>query len=169
MAPIFFEVFMEPELYILIAVVFSVSLISYIIIRAISEDAKESPIELKLTPYELLQRQMYIKAIRGDNNARDWVMKYVFEKTPKQEKKNHTGDHTNRPKKPVSKPAEAPKPTTNEAIINDAVSGLVALGTKKTDAKKIIKTLTTNKKYLSCEELIKDVFKRQGTNNKSSS
>lgn len=122
--------------------------------------SNQNTIQLNLTPFEFLQRQVYIKAISGDNNSRDWAMKYIFDKEVAKREKLRVTDNTNNRKKSHSDQAKAPKSQTSEAVVNEAISGLVSLGSKKTEAKKLVNSLIIKRKYNSCEELLKDVFKK---------
>ena len=48
--------------------------------------------------------------------------------------------------------------TIDTSMIDEAVAGLVNLGVKKSNAKKMVKTLCLDKKYTSVEDLLGDCF-----------
>jgi len=50
--------------------------------------------------------------------------------------------------------------TVDTSMINEAVAGLVNLGVKKSEAKKMVKTLCLKKKYTSVEDLLGDCFSK---------
>ncbi len=54
---------------------------------------------------------------------------------------------------------ETKTPSTDQEIIDDALSGLVSLGYKKREVSKIVSDLVKVKQYEKAEDLIRDVFK----------
>jgi hypothetical protein len=60
---------------------------------------------------------------------------------------------------PKKKAAPTPKtPLTSQVIEEEAISGLCNMGYKKRDASKLVKGLSSKRKYDSTESLIKDCF-----------
>ncbi len=60
--------------------------------------------------------------------------------------------------KPKKKAQSRPKPLTSGEIVNDSISALHSLGTDKREATRIVKSLSSKKKYNSAESLIKDAL-----------
>ena len=59
--------------------------------------------------------------------------------------------------KPEKKSKPKPKVSqTESSVLNDVVSGLVGLGIKRVDAKKIVKQVSAGKKYSDSERLMLD-------------
>mgnify|MGYP001242415343 CR=1 FL=1 len=66
----------------------------------------------------------------------------------------------NSPQPIVSKTKVEPKKEkeTDSIILNEAVSGLVGIGVKKSEAKKMVKKLCSKESYSSAEKLLSDCF-----------
>jgi hypothetical protein len=92
----------------------------------------------ELTPYELLQRETFLRALEGNKSAREWVEKHVI------------GECGN-PQAPLNTPQSA---------INDAVDALVKFGHRKLDARKIVNDLVSTKDYKTCQQIILDAMKK---------
>jgi hypothetical protein len=90
-------------------------------------------------------------AVNGDYRARDWLTKNCYGTTtpvpqPKQNPKT----------KPKTKNKK--KDTTNPEVIDEAIVGLVGLGYKKAEARRIINKLAVSKLYKNSEVLLRDVI-----------
>lgn len=83
-------------------------------------------------------------AINGDYRARDWLTKNCY------------GSASSNCK-PKSK-SQPKKQTTTPEVINEAVAGLVGLGYKKSEARKIVNGLAVSKLYKNPEVLLRDVI-----------
>lgn len=66
------------------------------------------------------------------------------------------------PVETVYEPAQTPKPQTNSSIIQDAISVLVTLGYKKTEAKKLVVSASDGVVFTDIGELVKATMSRTG-------
>ncbi len=86
-------------------------------------------------------------AINGDYRARDWLTKNCYGST------SFT---------PETKPKPQAQPkrqeTTSPEVIDEAIVGLVGLGYKKAEARRIINKLAVSKLYKNSEVLLMDVI-----------
>tara|TARA_B100000497_G_scaffold106807_1_gene123947 strand:+ start:1914 stop:2390 length:477 start_codon:yes stop_codon:yes gene_type:complete len=86
-------------------------------------------------------------AINGDYRARDWLTKNCYGST----------SFTPEPKpKPQTQPKR--QETTSPEVIDEAIVGLVGLGYKKAEARRIINKLAVSKLYKNSEVLLMDVI-----------
>tara|TARA_Y100000389_G_scaffold173890_1_gene183405 strand:+ start:1905 stop:2381 length:477 start_codon:yes stop_codon:yes gene_type:complete len=86
-------------------------------------------------------------AINGDYRARDWLTKNCYGST----------SFTPEPKpKPQAQPKR--QETTSPEVIDEAIVGLVGLGYKKAEARRIINKLAVSKLYKNSEVLLMDVI-----------
>ena len=87
-------------------------------------------------------------AINGDYRARDWLTKNCYGSTSFKSKP-----------KPKPKPKSQPKKqTTSPEVINEAVAGLVGLGYKKSDARRLVNKLAVSKAYKKSEDLLTEII-----------
>lgn len=85
-------------------------------------------------------------AINGDYRARDWLTKNCY-------------GSTSFKSKPKPKPKSQPKKqTTSPEVINEAVAGLVGLGYKKSDARRLVNKLAVSKAYKKSEDLLTEII-----------
>ena len=64
------------------------------------------------------------------------------------------------PVETVYKPVQTPKPQTDSSIVQDAISVLVPLGYKKTEAKKLVVSASDGMVFTDVGELIKATMSR---------
>jgi len=62
------------------------------------------------------------------------------------------------PKPKPKQPEPSPQPATDDVVISESVGGLCHLGFKKGEARKLVKSLCSKKKYNSAESLIRDAL-----------
>jgi len=63
-------------------------------------------------------------------------------------------------KTPARKPVKTPKPQTSSRIIEDAISALMSVGYKKTEAKKLVNEVCKDKVFSDVIEVIKATMSR---------
>ena len=86
-------------------------------------------------------------AINGDYRARDWLTKNCYGST----------SFTPEPKpKPQAQPKR--QETTSPEVIDEAIVGLVGLGYKKSDAKRLVNKLAVSKLYKKSEDLLTEII-----------
>lgn len=86
-------------------------------------------------------------AINGDYRARDWLTKNCY---------GSTSQLKQRPKqRPKSQPK---KQTTSPEVINEAVAGLVGLGYKRSEARRLVSGLSVSKVYKKSEDLLTEII-----------
>lgn len=88
--------------------------------------------------FDDVKRAAFRKAASGDTAAMNWVLRYNQEQH--KQRANKTAGN-----KPI---------LTDQAIINDAIQGLVALGMKKSEAVVKINNLAHAKKYTNVNNLL---------------
>ena len=82
-------------------------------------------------------------AINGDYRARDWLTKNCYGSTLQ----------------PKPQPKSQPKKqTTNPEVINEAVAGLVSLGYKRSEARRLVNSLSVSKVYKKSEDLLTEII-----------
>jgi len=86
-------------------------------------------------------------AVNGDYRARDWLTKNCYGSTT----------FSTEPK-PKSKPKSNKEEVTSPQVIDEAIVGLVGLGYKKPEAKRLISKLTASKVYKNAEVLLRDTI-----------
>jgi len=106
-------------------------------------------------------------------NEKPYVINFYEEKEPRIIYRNVTRYHSSpvkkskpRKQKPYPEPAPKPKveikpkPSTNpnSSIYLDAISGLVGLGYKKSEARRLASSLSNKKSYKKAEDIITDVI-----------
>jgi len=87
-------------------------------------------------------------AINGDYRAREWLTKNCYSTAAEVQPKSQ----------PKSQPKQKKKEKTDTEIINEAVSGLVSIGYKQSQARGIVNKLAVSKIYKSSEVLLRDVI-----------
>ena len=88
-------------------------------------------------------------AVNGDYRARDWLTKNCYGATT----------FAPEPKpKPKPKPKSNKEEVTSSQVIDDAIVGLVGLGYKKAEAKRLVNKLTVSKVYKNAEVLLRDTI-----------
>lgn len=106
------------------------------IIREFSE-----PVEINqgedLVNFESIKRTALIQAAQGNHSARNWVTKHVFNE---QQVKTSTL-------------------LTDQKVVDDTVSALVAIKHKKSNAKEVVYRLGSAKKYSDVSSLFLDCIK----------
>lgn len=86
--------------------------------------------------YETLKLATYLKSLKGDKAARIWCEQNIFS-------------------------SGVVESTTSQAIINDAIQGLVATGFKKIDARKLVLSLVKDKQFTTPQQLIMACFQKK--------
>lgn len=82
-------------------------------------------------------------AINGDYRARDWLTKNCYGSTLQ----------------PKPQPKSQPKKqTTSPEVINEAVAGLVSLGYKRSEARRLVNSLSVSKVYKKSEDLLTEII-----------
>ena len=82
-------------------------------------------------------------AINGDYRARDWLTKNCYGSTLQ----------------PKPQPKSQPKKqTTSLEVINEAVAGLVSLGYKRSEARRLVNSLSVSKVYKKSEDLLTEII-----------
>lgn len=107
----------------------------------------QSVIDIEIVPeytYEDVKRTALRQAAEGDSAAREWVRKNIYE--PKIQKQRLQIS-------PISF-------TTNQNVIDDAVSALVALKMKKREAVAKVTALAAQKKYSNVNDLLTDSLRK---------
>jgi len=134
--------------------VFSVIACSLIILIVLAMLPRSGPTYVEptqvveLTPYEMLKRQTYISALKGNKSSRDWVLKNM-------------SSEIGAPQDSFCSALSTPSiPKTPKKEIDDSIAALVGLGYKKKDAKDKVLQLTNNKEYKTCQQIIMDAMKR---------
>ena len=86
-------------------------------------------------------------AINGDYRARDWLTKNCY-------------GSTSFAPKPKPKPKAQPKKldTTSPEVIDEAIVGLVGLGYKKAEARRLVNKLAVSKLYKKSEDLLTEII-----------
>ena len=86
-------------------------------------------------------------AINGDYRARDWLTKNCY-------------GSTSFAPEPKPKPQVQPKKqeTTSPEIIDEAITGLVGLGYKKAEARRLVNKLAVSKLYKKSEDLLTEII-----------
>ena len=86
-------------------------------------------------------------AINGDYRARDWLTKNCY-------------GSTSFASEPKPKPQVQPKKqeTTTPEIIDEAIAGLVGLGYKKAEARRLVNKLAVSKLYKKSEDLLTEII-----------
>ena len=86
-------------------------------------------------------------AINGDYRARDWLTKNCY-------------GSTSFAPKPKPKPKAQPKKldTTSPEVIDEAIVGLVGLGYKKAEARRLVNKLAVSKLYRKSEDLLTEII-----------
>tara|TARA_R110002051_G_scaffold80629_1_gene144600 strand:+ start:636 stop:1109 length:474 start_codon:yes stop_codon:yes gene_type:complete len=114
-------------------------------------DAQETEISFTETvgeeeAWQAVKDKCLQDAINGDYRAREWLTKNCYSSTLTAEVQ------------PKSQPKQKKKEKTDTEIINEAVSGLVSIGYKKSQARGIVNKLAVSKIYKSSEVLLRDVI-----------
>ena len=88
-------------------------------------------------------------AINGDYRARDWLTKNCYGSTP------FTPET-----KPKPKPKTQPKKqeTTSPEVVDETIAGLVGLGYKKAEARRLVNKLAVSKLYKNSEVLLTEII-----------
>ena len=86
-------------------------------------------------------------AINGDYRARDWLTKNCYGST----------SFTPEPKpKPKTQPKK--QETTSLEVVDEAIFGLVGLGYKKAEARRLVNKLAVSKLYKNSEDLLTEII-----------
>ena len=86
-------------------------------------------------------------AINGDYRAREWLTKNCYSSTPFMQET-----------KPKTKPKPKKQETTSLEVIDEAIMGLVGLGYKKSDARRLVNKLAVSKVYKKSEVLLTEII-----------
>ena len=112
-------------------------------------DAQETEISFTETvgeeeAWQAVKDKCLQDAINGDYRAREWLTKNCYSTTTEVQ--------------PKSQPKQEKKEKTDTEIINEAISGLVSIGYKKSQARRTVNKLAVSKIYKSSEVLLRDVI-----------
>jgi hypothetical protein len=102
----------------------------------------ETTIETTIEPevdFESIKRMALIQAAQGNNAARNWVTKHVF---------NEQQDK-----------AKSATLLTSQKIVDDTMAALTAVKYKKADAKAVVYRLGAQKKYIDVGSMVLDCIK----------
>lgn len=131
-------------LFVLFMVCLFLPLMIHYVAQAVRSYAAEQPtVYIDIIPdytYEDIKRDAINRAANGDAAARNWVMKHVYDEQ--------------------AKPVASKTVLTSQNIIDDAVSALMALGTKKAEAKSKVYAVVNNRTFHSVQSLLNEVFKK---------
>ena len=86
-------------------------------------------------------------ATNGDYRAREWLTKNCYSSTPFMQET-----------KPKTKPKPKKQETTSLEVIDEAIMGLVGLGYKKSDARRLVNKLAVSKVYKKSEVLLTEII-----------
>ena len=116
-------------------------------------DAQETEISFTETvgeeeAWQAVKDKCLQDAINGDHRAREWLTKNCYGTATESQPKSQ----------PKRQPKQKKKEKTDTEIINEAVSSLVSIGYKKSQARGIVNKLAVSKIYKSSEVLLRDVI-----------
>ena len=114
--------------------------------RHLKNQVKKSKATTKDKAWLEIQQKAMEQAMQGHAGAREWVTKNVYNKPKSSSKKSQAS----------KKQASKIQTSTNNQVNDDAVSALVHLGFKKSEAESRINNLTSSRSYASVDDLIKD-------------
>lgn len=120
------------------------------VLAALPRPKKPAQTYLELTPYELLQRETFLRALEGNKSARDWTLKYTL---------GQKEDLDNIMSVCYDKVEDIQYTPPKE--IGDAISALVSLGHTRTQAKASVHKLVKEKSFKTSQQIIMEAMKRK--------